>query len=802
MPHAFRIFSSAVDARRVRRPTDVVLLILALLSTIGLAFAAPGPTALDSSVTAVLGSLPGVAGWLWELSYGLLVVWAAALAIIVLAHRGHRRIFGDLVLAAALALGSAVLAGWVAGTSVSDSIRALLTPGPPAVYLETRIALVTAIVVVASPHLSRPLRYVGRGILAMGAAASVALGVALPIGAVAGFVIGVGCAAIAHLILGSPGGRPSAAQVTVALGDLGVEVTQVVESLHQVTGVAMFDASTPSGEQLLVKVYGKDAWDGQLLTSTWTALQTRGETPRLGTSALARVEHEAVVTLLAERGGVPVLPVLAVGRSAEGDAVLVSQVTGTALRQLDPDQLDDAVLASAWRALAGLHDLGISHGSVDGDRIIVRADNTPALADLAEAQLAADTDAQLTDRARLLVTLALVVGHERAVASAGAVIGAEGLAAVLPFLQPAVLDRSTRRAVRQGDWSLDDLSAAAVSVAGVEPPELQKIQRVTVRSTLTVVLIAVLAYYIISKLANVDFASIVDELSSANFWWLLAALLVSPMVQVSLSFSTLGAAMAALRYWPVLMLQYAIQFTALVLPASAARVALEIRFFQRYGLAAAAAVSIGVVDSVSGFTVQIALILIIVLSGLPGLTSTTTSTTTSSSSDSSTPSLILVAIAIAVLGAVITAVVPKLRNRARETIPRIRAALRDQAVAARGALTVLRHPAKVGQMLGGNLGAQLLQAIILGLCLAAFGETAYLSQLILINTAVSLFAGMMPVPGGMGVAEAGYTAGLQAIGVPSAIAISTAIAFRLVTFYLPPLWGAFAMRWLRRHSYV
>jgi uncharacterized membrane protein YbhN (UPF0104 family) len=60
----------------------------------------------------------------------------------------------------------------------------------------------------------------------------------------------------------------------------------------------------------------------------------------------------------------------------------------------------------------------------------------------------------------------------------------------------------------------------------------------------------------------------------------------------------------------------------------------------------------------------------------------------------------------------------------------------------------------------------------------------------------------MPVPGGMGVAEAGYTAGLEALGISSSVAVSTAIAFRLVTFYLPPIWGSYGMRWLRRHSYV
>ena len=135
-------------------------------------------------------------------------------------------------------------------------------------------------------------------------------------------------------------------------------------------------------------------------------------------------------------------------------------------------------------------------------------------------------------------------------------------------------------------------------------------------------------------------------------------------------------------------------------------------------------------------------------------------------------------------------------------VPRVRAAIAEQSVNAKSALAVLRRPRKVATMAVGNLVAQVIQAIILGVCLAAFGDTAYLSQLILINTAVSLFAGLMPVPGGMGVAEAGYTVGLQAIGVPSAVAMSTAIAFRLVTFYLPPIWGAWAMRWLRRSAYV
>ena len=60
----------------------------------------------------------------------------------------------------------------------------------------------------------------------------------------------------------------------------------------------------------------------------------------------------------------------------------------------------------------------------------------------------------------------------------------------------------------------------------------------------------------------------------------------------------------------------------------------------------------------------------------------------------------------------------------------------------------------------------------------------------------------MPVPGGIGVAEAGFTFVLVAMGIPKTAAVATAIAFRMVTYYLPPIWGAVAMRWLRRNEYV
>ncbi len=798
-----RVFSSAADARRSRRPTDVLLLLVAVLALLPLTLAAPGPTHLDTTLTQLVHDLGGVWDWLWGVSYALVALWPLLLLLLAGLTRGRRGVVLDALVAAAVALVLAIVVGRLAGTDRSVSLGAVASTGPPQVYVAARLALATAVVVACSPHLAVPLRRIGRVVLLLGAISGVALGIAFPIGAAGGFAVGVVAGAVAHLLLGSPGGHPPPEQVAQTLAELGVHARDVRPSRVQVPGTVLLRAVGAADEPLAVRVYGRDAWDSQFLGSLWTAVVRRGERPHLGRSRRGQVEHEAVATLLAERAGVPVAPLVAVGQGVDGDAVLVTRAGGRPFAGLEPSELDDTHVVAGWRALTRLHDAGIAHGRVGLQRLLALDGGGAAITDLADAELAAPPDALAADRARLLVATATVVGRERALAAARAVLGDDGLIEVLPFLQPAVLDRATRRAVGTEAWDLEQLRTAAAEACGVQPPPLQQLRRVSLRSLAFAVLGTLLAYVLITWIAGVDFSAIAGEFASANWWWLSVALLLSPFVQVAYSFSTLGAASRPLPYGPVLMLQYGIQFIAVALPSTAARLALEVRFFGRFGMAAAAALAIGLLDSVSGLVVQVLLVALIALTALPGLTSQLPgSGASSASSDATSPSLFLVLIALLIVAALGAALLPWSRRRIRSLVPRARAVLTSQRAAARDALTVLRRPGKVAAMLAGNLGAQVVQAAMLGVCLLAFGAHAHFAQLVLVNTLVSLFAGLMPVPGGVGVAEAGYTACLQAIGVPSSIAISTALAFRLVTFYLPPLWGAVAMGWLRRRHYV
>jgi uncharacterized membrane protein YbhN (UPF0104 family) len=73
---------------------------------------------------------------------------------------------------------------------------------------------------------------------------------------------------------------------------------------------------------------------------------------------------------------------------------------------------------------------------------------------------------------------------------------------------------------------------------------------------------------------------------------------------------------------------------------------------------------------------------------------------------------------------------------------------------------------------------------------------------ILVSIAVSLFAGLMPVPGGIGITEAALTAGFIAIGVPDATALAAALTCRVVNYYIPPIPGWFALRWMQSRLYL
>jgi uncharacterized protein (TIRG00374 family) len=115
---------------------------------------------------------------------------------------------------------------------------------------------------------------------------------------------------------------------------------------------------------------------------------------------------------------------------------------------------------------------------------------------------------------------------------------------------------------------------------------------------------------------------------------------------------------------------------------------------------------------------------------------------------------------------------------------------------------LLDDPARLVRIFGGQALTQVLSALALGAALHAVGGVASMAALLIVCTLASLLGGLAPVPGGMGVMESTYIAGLTLLGVPEDVAIAATLLYRLCTAYLPPIWGWLSLVWLRRHEMV
>ena len=236
-PLDVRIFSSAADAPRARRPTDALLFVLAVLGIVALSIPAPGPTAIDTATANLVAELPGLVGWFWEIAYDLLILWSAVLLLLALFAPGRKRLFAYQVLAVGMALGFAVLGSVIGGTDACDESQGahrLLVPtdvsrDPDRLrYRRSRGGFAAPR---SAMEADRTLAHRDRS-----GVAGIALGAVLPIGVAAGFLIGFASAALVHLLVGSPGGRLSLAQVSDALGELGVETSELHEPELQPKG--------------------------------------------------------------------------------------------------------------------------------------------------------------------------------------------------------------------------------------------------------------------------------------------------------------------------------------------------------------------------------------------------------------------------------------------------------------------------------------------------------------------------------------------------------------------------------------
>ena len=121
---------------------------------------------------------------------------------------------------------------------------------------------------------------------------------------------------------------------------------------------------------------------------------------------------------------------------------------------------------------------------------------------------------------------------------------------------------------------------------------------------------------------------------------------------------------------------------------------------------------------------------------------------------------------------------------------------------ARNLVDVLTRPK---ELLFGIVGALILN-IGTGLgfwaALLAFGYHTNPVETTFIFLLANTLGSAVPTPGGLGAVEAALSVAFTAVGVPSTIAVSATLVYRIAFYWLRIPVGALAMKWLDRHNLI
>jgi glycosyltransferase 2 family protein len=787
------IFAPVGSGQRRRRGSDGVRLAAAVLALVCCLLVIRYDSRVDRAITQVIHPPPWSITWLVTVVYqaGSFGVVIVLVAMALVARRWE--IARDIGLSAA-------------GTAAAGGILIALlgsTGGRPAgividdyrlSFPVVQIAVFMAVATASLPYLARGVQRLIEIFIALVALAAAVGGHGLPLNVLGSLAIGWGVTAAVRLVFGSPLGLPSANDVRLLLEEFGIRAVNVRPAARQVWGVARFGATetVPPG-RLGVAVYGRDAADARLLTKAGRFLLYRDSGPSLTLTRLQQVEHEAYLTLRAGQAGITVPEIAEAGEVGPSrDALLVSRLPpGMALSDADAAEISDVMLDDLYRQLLTLRRARIAHGAISGDAVLADpATQVVALADFRNASVPASPDRLDRDLAGAIATTAVAVGAERAAESAARCLEPEMLEGALRQLQKPNLDPLLGRSLRGRRGLLEEVRQRAAQAGSIELPKLVEPRRVSWPTLIMIIGTLIGGWALIGVL--IDVAASFDTVLGAEWLWVIMAFVLAQLVYVAGGVEAIGSVAGPLPFGRAVAVEFANAFSALA-GGTAAVFATRVRFFQQQGYDATVALSSGAIMTTANW-IAIAVLALISLPFAWG--SLDFEVTPQSGGDSKLVWIILAVVVLVAVAAGLLLAVPRLRRLAAS---KLRPKLSDIWGNLR---QVASSPHKLALLVGGTVAQELLVAMVLSVSLRAFGDHLHLPTLYLVIFLAGIIGGIAPVPGGMGVVEAGMILGLTAAGVQEADATAAVFIQRLFTSYLPPIWGWATLVWMRSREYL
>jgi undecaprenyl-diphosphatase len=767
-----------------RHSTDLVRVVLGLaVLGIGFLLAQRGQLSLfERDLFRLVNDLPSIVYplvWLvMQLGNAVTVPALAALALLTRRVRMARDILASGLLAYVIATYVKGVVGRErpAGFDVDAVLRDGTVSGIG--FISGHSAVAAALAAAAAPYLSRRGRRVA-WTLAWGVALSrVYVGAHLPLDVVGGVAAGWAVGALVHWVLGVPRWQPDAERVSGLLQRLGAPVN----GLHAADVVARsshpFDGVDDRGRRVYVKVLDPDRFERDWLYRLYRVIAVRDIKDADAVAPLdQQAEHEAVAATTARAAGVRVPHVLLARGDAQGAVVVQEFVEGRPLDRLAPEELTPPLLDAVWEQVALLRSSRIAHHDLVASSVLVDTDGRPWIVDFGNAVNGADDDQLARDVAELMASLYLRLEPARVVESAVTGVGADAVAAALPYLAPLSVSRATRTGVR----AARRLAPLRHEVRRVlDLPDLDRPQAAAapVTARILVALGAAVAIIGIPLLAGAT--AVVESVEAGGWRWLGGALVLAVLARSATALAAMATVERRLALGRVFGASAVADGASLVRGGAGWRAAI-LRFLQRAGVLpeqAQRAVDRFVAGSAGGAALVAiaALVLAVVEGALTGWRSP----------ESLAP--------FAALGLGAWALVMAGRFLADHHSPAGRGSwsvVTIRRAVARGAHGgQAASPRRWGAVVGWSSVSVVLEAAALAAGVHAMGSGLPLLETLSVYALLHMLRTMLLVASAPGAADVGLLLALTALGAPLASACAAVLVFRLLTFWVPAALGS------------
>lgn len=518
------------------------------------------------------------------------------------------------------------------------------------------------------------------------------------------------------------------------------------------------------------------------LASAWQRATLTQVTQRTGDNVEETAERTLLMEALAVHAGVAPRRDAHYAAAGASAVVAFADIEAVPLTDLAPEEISDAALDAMWSTLERAHARGLTHHDIRAGVVAVRGDDV-VITHWRNGSFSSNELSRHIDLAQLYLLQAVAVGPERAVASALRCISRDRLSSVAPTVQRTIMPAQTLAELedKKGVQRMREVLLEALPQDIGTATQTIQLRKFSAKTIITIV-IGVLAIFIL--LGSINFTELQETIRSANPWWMLAAFIASFATYVGAALCLKAYTAERLPLWETSEVQIAASVLGLVMPAGIGPLALNLRYLQRNQVATPVAVATVSLVQIAQFITTVLLLLALgLLTGDFGNLSIPST------------SVMLIVAAVAALGAAVYFIRPlrrKIIELVRPTIEQVWPRV----------VWLAPHPSRILAGFGGSLLMTVSFVAAFGFSLAAFGETLPVVTLAITYLVSNSVGSLVPSPGGIGPVEAALTGGLTIAGLPYSVAFSTAILYRLLTFWARVPIGWFALRHLQKKDII